>query len=157
MNIVFSKTNLMSESAQERFVGAGLEESGRMAMWAEGLSLIAKRPLQGYGLCNSPYARKGKGKQYALHNNFIAVGADLGLVGLALFIAILLVLFAQLRRISDPQLKWLGMAMFFAAVVTGVTAINYVMKDFWYALQVSLCTAVISYRLKNEDEKNGKQ
>ena len=143
LNIVL-KSDLMTESARERFTQTGFKESGRIDMWIDGVGLMMKRPLHGYGLGNAPFARKGKGKGGSLHNNFIAIGADLGLVGLALFGSLLIVLYKQVSRITDQKFKWLGMAMFFLVVVSGVPAVNYTLKDFWYAMQIVVVVIKLS-------------
>ena len=138
------KSGLMTDMARDRFVSQGFKESGRLEMLADGLRLIASRPLHGYGIGNSSYARTGRGKGGSLHNNFVGLVADVGLVGLAPVVLLLIILYMQIYRITDPRLKWLGMAMLFYVVVSGITAVTYIQKDFWYPLQIAALTALLS-------------
>ena len=141
--VLIIKSDLISERGAERFKGQGLVESGRTKMWADGLHIIMKRPLHGYGLNNSPLAREGRAQGGSLHNSYVAMTADLGLIGLSLMIALGVVLYKQIKAGSDPQLKFIGMAMLVFAGMTGLTSVNYTKKDVWYALMVAMVAIAI--------------
>ncbi len=130
------KSGLMSEQGAKRFTEEGLESSGRLRMWAEGLQIIASKPLLGCGLNTSHLARKGRGHGISLHSNYVGLPADLGLIGAALFVALILVLYKQASIIRDAKLKFLAMAMIVYPCMSGITSSTYGKKDFWYALMI---------------------
>jgi O-antigen ligase len=86
------------------------EESGRMEIWRRGIGYMLRDPLLGVGPDNfrvaegtmSPYADRqelGIGVRWnAAHNSYIQVGAELGIPGLVLFVALIGSAFAALRR-----------------------------------------------------------
>ena len=144
------ESGLMSKMAMQRFEGQGLEESGRLELWRQGFYAFLKRPIHGCGIDNSPLTMEGRYRGWAVHNNFIGIAVDLGLVGLTLATAIFYVLYKQLRNIADKGLKWLGMAMLLYALLSGMTAVNYTKKDFWYALTIAMVAVNID-RIKKEE------
>jgi O-antigen ligase len=156
LNMVL-KSDLMTEGAKARYQEEDLSKSqqSRFAFWAEGLKAFSKRPLHGYGFVNSPYVlQKHKGR--SVHNNFVAVVVELGLIGFALLGAIFIVLYNKIKKVLDLRLKWLGMAMLFYCLLTGLTSVNYIAKDFWYALTVAMLCALIDgiEQLKASDRSN---
>jgi O-antigen ligase len=88
-------------------------ESGRMQIWSRGIGYMMANPLLGVGPDNFPSAEGtlsslAERQQYgigvrwnAAHNSFIQIGAETGLPGLALFVAVIVSAFAALRR-SGP-------------------------------------------------------
>jgi O-antigen ligase len=134
------ESNLMSKMARERFQKTTLKTSGRLEMWRQGFNAFLSQPIQGYGINNSPLAMERGLKGVSIHNTFLALTVDLGLIGLALVMSILFILYKQIKIISDMRLKWLGIAMLLYASLSGMTSVNYPKKDFWYALT---CTAAI--------------
>jgi putative inorganic carbon (hco3(-)) transporter len=88
-------------------------ESGRLQIWSRGIGYMMANPLLGVGPNNFPSAEGtlsplAERQQYgigvrwnAAHNSFIQIGAETGLPGLALFIAVIVSAFAALRR-SGP-------------------------------------------------------
>jgi O-antigen ligase len=91
------------------------DESGRMQIWSRGVGYMLVHPLLGVGPGNfqtaegtlSPYAERqqfGVGVRWnAAHNSYIQVGAEMGVVGLLLFLAILVNAFVALYRSSPPK------------------------------------------------------
>jgi O-antigen ligase len=85
-------------------------ETGRLPIWRRGVGYMIANPLLGVGPGNfraaegtlSPLAERqqyGIGVRWnAAHNSFVQIGAELGLPGLTLFIAIIVSAFAALRR-----------------------------------------------------------
>jgi O-antigen ligase len=85
-------------------------ETGRMQIWSRGIGYMMANPLLGVGPNNFPAAEGtlsplAERQQYgigvrwnAAHNSFVQIGAELGLPGLALFIAVIASAFAALRR-----------------------------------------------------------
>jgi len=88
------------------------EESGRMQIWQRGIGYMLRYPVFGVGPANFPAAEGtlsafaerqqfGVGVPWnAPHNSFVQVGAELGIPGLLLFIAILVSAFRALYRSS---------------------------------------------------------
>ena len=91
----------------------GNSESGRMDVWARGMGYMFSHPLTGVGAAAFPMA-EGKlsplaiQQQYgfglkwsAAHNSFVQIGAELGVFGLAVFLAMLYYAFKRLRAIGN--------------------------------------------------------
>jgi O-antigen ligase len=89
------------------------DESGRMQIWSRGLGYMWQHPVLGVGPKNfqtaegtlSSFAdRQGFGfgvRWNAAHNSFIQVGAELGVPGLLLFMALIASAFRALRSARD--------------------------------------------------------
>lgn len=85
-------------------------ETGRLQIWSRGIGYMLDNPLLGVGPDNfgvaegtlSPFAKRqqyGIGVRWsAAHNSFVQVGAELGVPGLAFYLAMLIATFAALRR-----------------------------------------------------------
>jgi O-antigen ligase len=97
--------------------------NGRAKLVTRGLSLFADRPLQGYG--SGSFA-----KEYLAHNNVtsenatsashtipITVAAEQGIVGLALYVALLVVSFTALFRGAGRSPPRIALAACYAALV----------------------------------------
>ena len=90
-------------------------ETGRMQIWSRGIGYMMANPLLGVGPNNFPSAegtlsplaerqQSGIGVRWnAAHNSFVQIGAELGLPGLGLFIAIIASAFAALRRAGRAE------------------------------------------------------
>jgi O-antigen ligase len=67
----------------------GLTEA-RLTIWLEGLELMLSNPIAGVGAGAFPIAEGqshgGRGIWLSAHNSFLQIGAELGLVGLAVFV-----------------------------------------------------------------------
>lgn len=86
------------------------DESGRLQIWRRGVGYMLEYPIFGVGPNNfpvaegtlSPFAERqqwGIGVRWnAAHNTFLQVGAELGIPGLVLFVAIVASAFGALRR-----------------------------------------------------------
>ena len=84
------------------------DEGGRLQIWKRGIGYMLRNPLFGVGAGNFPTAEGtisvvartapiGKGvKWYEAHNSFVQVGAELGVPGLLLFVAMLASAFRML-------------------------------------------------------------
>lgn len=88
------------------------EETGRMQIWRRGIGYMFRYPMFGVGPGNfqaaegtlAPFAQRqqfGVGVRWnAAHNSFIQAGAELGIPGLLLFVAVIVSAFRALRRVS---------------------------------------------------------
>ena len=86
---------------------------GRLQIWSRGIGYMMDNPVFGVGPGNfqtaegtlSPFAERqqyGVGVRWnAPHNSFVQIGAELGLPGLALYIAVIASAFHGLRRAGD--------------------------------------------------------
>ena len=91
-------------------------ETGRMQIWRRGIGYMLANPLLGVGPDNFPTAEGtlsplAERQQYgigvrwnAAHNSFVQIGAETGLPGLALFVAMIASGFAALRRAGRAAL-----------------------------------------------------
>jgi O-antigen ligase len=90
-------------------------ETGRLQIWTRGIGYMLDHPLLGVGPGNfqraegtlSPFAHR---QQYGVgvlwsapHNTFVQVGAELGIPGLALFVAMIGSAFLLLARLGRRQ------------------------------------------------------
>lgn len=91
------------------------EEGGRVAIWKRGIGYMREHPIVGVGLNNFGVAEgasdlnqarveQGKGWVAAApHNSFIQMGAEAGVTGLALFLALLAVSFRACSWRAPPK------------------------------------------------------
>jgi O-antigen ligase len=87
-------------------------DAGRLKIWTRGLGYMADYPVLGVGIGNFPTAEgtisplakrqeRGVGVRWgAAHNSFVQVGAELGIPGLLLFVAMIATAFRSLRHVA---------------------------------------------------------
>ena len=92
-------------------------DEGRIEVWKRGTGYMLHNPITGVGVAAYPMAEgasdrarvlesQGKGFKWSVaHNSFLETGAELGLPGLGVFIALLLVTAVSLSRVSRRG-KW---------------------------------------------------
>ena len=122
----------------EDYNWVGKESGGRMMVWGRGIGYMEARPFSGVGLgafsmaegTISPLAAQqsyGNGLKWsAAHNSFVQIGAELGVPGLILFVAIVGLTFRTAARLArdalahaPPDIPVAGLASAHAAVVVG--------------------------------------
>jgi O-antigen ligase len=130
---------------------------GRWQLWQRGIGYMEARPLLGVGVGGfpsaegmlSPEARDarahGRGEKWSEpHNSFVEIGAELGIPGLLLFLAMLGTAVRGLRGASDP-----GLGVALLASVTAFTAggffLSLAYKEMLYTL-LALCVATRTVR-----------
>lgn len=101
------------------FIGKSPDMTGRAGIWKNVLALVAQRPIQGWGWVSywipgiAPF--KGLGivhgvEYYQSHNAYIEMFFQLGIIGLALFFALLVVAFVKVWRLAvrhtNPLYLW---------------------------------------------------
>ena len=113
---------------------AGQAESGRIEIWKRGIQYMLKRPVLGVGanafsiaegtMAEQAAARRAMGmgfKWSAAHNSYIEIGAELGVLGLAAFLFMMVAAFREARRIGRSAFaradRLLGHAL--AALILG--------------------------------------
>jgi len=141
-------SGLLSAAEKERVFSHGLVKSGRLVYWRMGFHAFVYRPLHGYGANNFWMIPGNPG--FAAHNNVVALAVDLGLVGLGLAVTILVVLYRQVRSLSDIRLKWLGLMMLLYPVMTGMTVTNYTKREFWYSVAIAMAAVNIGRRQEQQ-------
>lgn len=159
-----------------RFSSFGGGGTGRVDIWAVALRVFRAHPILGVGIGNFPVVEG----QYAAanlnitridlvldmhkvtHNTYLNVLADLGLVGLALFVGlIVLVLRAVVRRIrvalkeNDVELESLGRGILIALVGL-LVAFTFISaqyeKQLWLLLGLALAAANLRSSIEEVDE-----
>ena len=109
-------------------------ETGRLQIWDRGIGYMIGNPLLGVGPNNFPAAegtlsalavrqQYGIGVRWnAAHNSFIQIGAETGIPGLALFIAVIASAFAALRRSGRAEAALAGAGQAYTPVTPALTA-----------------------------------
>jgi O-antigen ligase len=123
--------------------------SGRTKLVSGGLELFAKRPLEGYGsgAFETEYKRhSGGGAENATsasHTIPVTVAAEQGILGLALYVAVLVSAFAVLFRGAGRSPPRIAIAAGFAALVLHTWAYADFLEDpfTWTLLAVGLALA----------------
>jgi O-antigen ligase len=114
---VFASALIMPASLILRF--ADIQQEGRVPIWRETLHLIRAYPLFGCGLGGylSAFVKfKQSGPSFTqdyAHNDYLQYLSELGLVGFAIALSLLTLIFAGLRRGWDggePDIQWLSLA-----------------------------------------------
>ena len=151
----------------EDYNWSGNSTAGRMEVWKRGLGYMVDRPLLGVGadafftaegvLSAEGRARRARGigmKWSAPHNSFVQAGAELGVVGLAAFLALLwhafsgmLVLSRQTPR-APPELlsdddRALGEAL--AVAVVGYATTAFFLTMAYSAFLFALLGLIVGY------------
>jgi O-antigen ligase len=142
------------------------DESGRMQIWRRGVGYMFRNPIFGVGPGNfqaaegmlSSFAARqqlGVGVRWnAAHNSYIQVGAELGIPGLFIFIAMIVSTFAGLRRLNrsyaltadereeNPRALTNALTASLVGFVVGAYFLSLVYTELFYtlvALSVGLC------------------
>src|SRR3989440_588308 len=124
----FERMGTMLHLSQD-YNWCGKSETGRLAIWRRGLGYMIDHPFLGVGAAAFPVAegtlapeaqeqrRYGRGfKWSAAHNSFVQIGAELGVGGLVLFVALLAAAFRTLGRLRRaPAARIGGIAQIFTA------------------------------------------
>lgn len=147
---------------------SGQEAGGRMEIWKRGVGYMVRRPITGVGARNFPQAEgtmareaelwtaKGRGWKWSVaHNSFVEVGAELGVPGLIIFIALFYQAFKLVRRLK-PRLRGqnrappttVAIAQAIAAALLGfIVAGFFVSAEYFSFLYVFLGLAAALYKL----------
>jgi len=119
---------------------------GRIGFWREALQIIAKKPILGAGI--NTYTKESQKRKnwtgYYVHNCYLQMAAEVGIVGLGAFLWMLFVLFKNACNksivIKDKYLKIL-----FRGVLSGL--VGYLVHSFFdtsfYSLQLNTLFWVI--------------
>jgi O-antigen ligase len=136
--------------------GANNATSGRASLISGGLELFAERPLEGYGpgSFETEYKRRNatSGAENAVsasHTIPVTVAAEQGVVGLALYVALLLSAFVVLFRGAGRSPPRIAIAACFAALVLHTWTYSDFLEDpsTWLLLGIGLALARQDARL----------
>ncbi len=124
---------------------SGKSATGRMEIWKRGVGYMLDHPLLGVGVATFPVAegtlapealelrRYGRSFHWsAPHNSFIQVGAELGVGGLVLFVALLAAAFrtlGRLRRTPVPEIA-VPAQIFTASLVAFVVTASFLSQAY---------------------------
>lgn len=150
----------------EDYNWSGKSPEGRMEVWKRGMSYMAARPVTGVGVSGffvaegtlSPRAKeaamRGHGLKWsAPHNSFVQAGAELGIPGLLLFVALLAAAYrsGRLRGAGTPRdgpappAVMLGQA--FAASIVGYTVTAFFLSQAYAAFLYTLLGLGIAFEV----------
>ena len=141
----------------------------RLALWRAGVEMLQQHPLTGVGMGNfkwvvRQYDRPEENLDNVAHNTYVEVGAEMGLPGLVLYLALLVTTFRSLgavrRRTQDVARADIvhraalglqaGLVAFMAATFF-VSATQ--QKLFWLVVFLSMCLPVLARRLDRQEEQ----
>lgn len=179
--LVVAVGSILPEQSVDRFAGAltnPLEDTqvSRIQIWKVYATMIAEDPMLGKGIGNSPHAypaslreasirgRVGRGATgwdpeapgFDAHNNYLAIFAELGLLGFLLFVLLCLRVYGDLLR-SIQRAPRLGPAHSLGLVIItyitmvlidGLVLTSYTKKLYWLAIGLAIAHAQISTRAR---------
>jgi O-antigen ligase len=127
---------ILPEAARDRMIeSVGFaQNSGRLQIWINGLSLFFSNIFTGVGVNNFDIAVEAYSNVKSAHNNYVSIAGELGIVGISLFITMLISLLVRGRSIQYAPLRWLCLAMLSFACLCGMTSETWDNKYFWYCI-----------------------
>ncbi len=115
----------------------GLEAGHRLRLWRLSWRMGIEHPLMGVGAGNVRVMMLGYGEMLPAHNEFLEHFAELGILGVLIYLGFLVAVYWQLRRVADPLLKVCLLGLFVSEIVASLAASNAAFKPFW--LQMGAC------------------
>jgi O-antigen ligase len=137
-------------------------QTAHLASWQAGLNMIREHPLAGVGLGMfksqmHDYAPGWwDGADFMAHNAYISVGAELGIPGLLLFLAILITAYLSLertyrRRSAPPLIRRTAVALQAGLIGSAISAFFIsaeLHEHLWFILAASMCLPPLARRAK---------
>ncbi len=131
------------------------DRSGRKQVWENGLKMLIRHPFMGVGIGAFPIAHgdfSNSKIHIAPHNSFVQIAAELGLPGIALFLAIFITAFwyaRKARRLArqatmDKEWEWIGAAIeasFVGFIVSGALLSHAYSPIFCFLVAISASLA----------------
>lgn len=114
--------SLLPDRPLERLTSFGEELTadglnGRTTIWAQSMDALAARPLTGLGIRSSPLAlEQARGAPAGAHNTWLSVLLELGVIGLALFAAMLLAAAVHALRSQATERRLAAVLLFTLAI-----------------------------------------
>lgn len=119
----------------------------RYQLWEHSMTIIAEKPLFGHGTGSfaDAYKRvavnKKKNSQNP-HNEFLLIAAQLGLIGLVVYLGFL---YSQYRnsKVLPEQEKWLAQGLLLTLITTSLFNSPFLdhTEGHWFAVMIALCFA----------------
>ncbi|HEU4515268.1 MAG TPA: O-antigen ligase family protein [Nocardioidaceae bacterium] len=123
----------------------------RGAVWAEAIRLIVDHPLHGVGAGAFRGAAVGVNK--VGHNFALSLLAEVGVIGFALFIGILIAAFACLPRMT-PQLRGMWLALFSAWMLAALLHNWEYRKQTWFFIGLMVASGFLAEVRRHDDERD---
>lgn len=142
-------SGIISESSTERFKSlsylfsddTAVKVTSRGDVWKVGLEMIMETmPLGvGFGNYKSAFNEYGYAIDYTIgpkgaHNTYLAILAETGLIGFAIFTVIFIHLYRSIRRIRDFRTLFIYTWLFVFFMIGNLTGTYHIMPWFWFAL-----------------------
>lgn len=134
---------------------------GRMNIWAVGWEMVKANPLLGVGLDNFPtrfedyiYTARLRWGGYGVlpgrdpHSIFLSVQAELGIIGLVIFLAFLCIIFRDLLPYRCDSRAILGILLLWFMVFCGIAEPILYRKHFWLVLGLATAIPMVICREK---------
>ena len=143
---MFSFINMRFENLIHQLTGSGYADYSvrtRASLNELGMKLFSENPILGIGMdCSRIPAKNLTGREYYLHNNFIELLADGGVIGFILFYSIYALLFyrmIKLRKYRDAEYD-ISLILMLIHVVLGYAYVSYYNREtYFYLLVGSFC------------------
>lgn len=134
-------------------------EDSRYVLWSAGLRMFQENWLTGVGVGNfkplaPAYQEPGKTVKAIAHNTYIQVSAELGIVGLALFVGVLAAGFRSLQRTAALALRLRSSLLYHSATGIQGGLIGYAVGAFfvsaeyqrllWFMIFMSICLSQLT-------------
>ena len=126
---------------------ASADMGGRVTMWKKSIEVLAQHPLLGVGGGAVDHMIGG-----AVHNTFLSVAAETGIVGLVLFLAILgLVVYEAIRLPKTISALWLAI---FMTWLIGIVSLSWEFRKVTWILLSFMIIESSLCRQADEEEKD---
>lgn len=134
----------------------------RYVLWSAGLRMLQENPLIGVGVGNfkplAPQYQEERRKVQAIaHNTYIQLGAELGLTGLLLFIAVLVAGFRSLQKTATQAMRLRSSLLYHSATGIQGGLLGYAVGAFfvsaefqrllWFMIFVSIALSALARQL----------
>ncbi|MGH7368441.1 MAG: O-antigen ligase family protein [Candidatus Rokuibacteriota bacterium] len=131
----------------------------RFALWNAGLRMIQAHWLTGVGVGNfkalsAAYQEPGNAVKAIAHNTYIQLTAELGIVGLSTYLAVLIATFASLEKTRIEALRLRSSFLYHSAAGTQGGLIGYAVaaffvsaayqRLFWFVIFVSIALSTLT-------------
>ena len=157
---MFSFINMRFENLIHQLTGSGYADYSvrtRASLNELGMKLFSENPILGIGMdCSRIPAKNLTGRDYYLHNNFIELLADGGVIGFILFYSIYALLFyrmIKLRKYRDAEYD-ISLILMLIHVVLGYAYVSYYNRETYFYLLIYFMETEILKRknLQNDNE-----
>ncbi len=128
--------------------------SGRLEIWKQGLQLMLGRPLFGVGIgqFSSALGMIGSGVFKAAHNSYIQIGAELGLPGFCVYLAMLLrarriclTALAAVNGTGASRMRWQALRLALTGFAVGSFFLSQAYGAILYALLALVCAMSVEH------------